>query len=92
MSDLPNVLPDVPSTAQNSPMRAVSLSDYNRVLESQGKEPISLGDNEFAINCNSYLVEPYYHMEIINPSLSTVKNISWESINYYKKLCLQIIH
>lgn len=63
MSDLPNVLPDVPSTAQNSPMRAVSLSDYNRVLESQGKEPISLGDNEFAINCNSYLVEPYYHME-----------------------------
>lgn len=63
MSDLPNVLPDVPSTAQNSPMRAVSLSDFNRVLESQGKEPISLGDNEFAINCNSYLVEPYYHME-----------------------------
>ena len=63
MSDLPNVLPDVPSTAQNSPMRVVSLSDYNRVLESQGKEPISLGDNEFAINCNSYLVEPYYHME-----------------------------
>ena len=63
MSDLPNVLPDIPSTAQNSSMRAVSLSDYNRVLESQGKEPISLGDNEFAINCNSYLVEPYYHME-----------------------------
>ena len=30
--------------------------------------------------------------KIINPSLSTVKNISWESINYYKKLCLQIIH
>ena len=63
MSDLQNVLPDVPSTAQSSPMRIVSLSDYNRVLESQGKEPISLGDNEFAINCNSYLVESYYHME-----------------------------
>ena len=63
ISDLPNVLPDVPSTAQNSPMRAVSLSDFNRVLESQGKETISLGDNEFAINCNSYLVEPYYHMQ-----------------------------
>ena len=48
MSDLPNVLPDVPLYAQkDSPMRAVSLSDYNRVLESQGKEPISLGDNEF---------------------------------------------
>ena len=63
ISDLPNVLPDVPSTAQNSPMRAVALSDFNRVLESQGKETISLGDNEFAINCNSYFVEPYYHMQ-----------------------------
>ena len=63
MSDIPNLLPDVPSTAQNSYMRVISLSDYNHVLVSQGKEPISLGDYEFAINCNSYLVQPYYHME-----------------------------
>lgn len=63
MSDFTNILLDIPPSAQHAPMRMVSLSDYNHVLESQGKEPISLGDNEFAINCNNYLVQPYYHME-----------------------------
>lgn len=63
MSDFTNILLDIPPSAQHAPMRMVSLSDYNHVLESQGKKPISLGDNEFAVNCNNYLVQPYYHME-----------------------------
>ncbi len=63
MSDMPGILPDIPPAAQTSPMRAVSLSDYNRALESQGKAPVHLGTDEFAVNCNSPAVEPYYHMD-----------------------------
>ncbi len=42
---------------QDFPVVAVSLSDYNRLAEMLGYEPISLQENEFAINCQSIALD-----------------------------------
>ena len=52
------VMPDAPfpevqewEERQNIVPEVMSLSDYNRQLELQGKPAITLGGNEFALNC-----------------------------------------
>jgi putative ABC transport system permease protein len=39
---------------------AMKLSDYNSVLKMQGKEEISLPENEYIFNCNYDAVKEYY--------------------------------
>lgn len=36
----------------NSKMNVITVSDFNRAMAIQGKAPISLGENEFLLNCN----------------------------------------
>ena len=65
LTSFSNILLDVPDTAQHAPYEShVAFRLQSCFGISKGKEPISLEDNEFAINCNSYLVGTmYYHME-----------------------------
>lgn len=37
---------------EETSVAAVSVTDFNQALAMQGKEPISLGENEYLINCN----------------------------------------
>lgn len=40
------------SSVPSSPVFVLSLSDFNRALSMQGKEPYHLSGNEFLLNCN----------------------------------------
>lgn len=62
-SDIISLMQNVPQQVSNHSVRAISLTDCNRVLTSQGKEPIALNDNEFAIIYNAPMIVPYYHLE-----------------------------
>lgn len=42
---------EINKTLPQSPVRFISESDYNKCMAFQGKAPISLGENEFLINC-----------------------------------------
>lgn len=64
MGKLSNILPDLDAAnATNSFLNLISLTDYNRVRNALGMEPITLAETEFAVNCNNFYVEKYYKME-----------------------------
>ena len=58
-----------------SKVSGIKLSDYNRILKMQGKKPISLKDNEYALNCNFNDIKEYY-------SLSDIKTLSINGKDY----------
>jgi len=39
---------------------AIKLSDYNKILQMQGLEPISLEENEYVLNCSYSTIKEYY--------------------------------
>jgi putative ABC transport system permease protein len=43
------------------PLTVISLSDCNRLLSLQGKPPVSLGKNQYAVFCNSQKLVPLYN-------------------------------
>ncbi len=58
-----------------SKVNGIKLSDYNNILKMQGKEPISLKDNEYALNCNFGEIKEYY-------SLPDIKTLSIDGKDY----------
>lgn len=46
----------------NQKAQAIKLSDYNKILKMQGKNPITLTDSEYAINCNNTTYQKYYNL------------------------------
>ena len=67
------VMPDAPvpevqewEERQNIVPEVMSLSDYNRQLELQGKPDITLGGNEFALNCPMEELAATYHYYLQN--------------------------
>ena len=56
----------------NSKVAIISASDFNRALAMQGKEPITLNDDQYLLNCT-------LHRGHINMFLSTFYKIIWKS-------------
>lgn len=48
-----------------SKVTGIKLSDYNKILSMQGKEPITLKNNEYALNCNFSDIKEYYNLSDI---------------------------
>lgn len=59
---------------------AVSISDFNRSLEIQGKTPVELGDGEFLLNCNYEGTLQY-----INGFLQTTQTITLNGVTLQSK-------
>lgn len=59
-ADLPAEYVDSYERIAALPVTAVSLSDLNRLLEMQGRPPITLGADSYAISCNYASLAPSY--------------------------------
>lgn len=63
----------------SSKVMGIKLSDYNKLLKIQGIEPISLKENEYALNCSYESIMTYYNISDIK-----ALEISGESYSLYK--------
>lgn len=59
---------DIPNTA----VSVLSISDYNKALQLQGKEPISISDDEYLFNCNYKGTMKYVEYALENNSVLTL--------------------
>ncbi|OON96192.1 MAG: permease, domain protein [Epulopiscium sp. Nele67-Bin005] len=62
----------------NEPVQVVSISDFNKAMLLQGKEPHILGENEFYLNCNyngtiEYMEQFYVNTNSISIAGHTLK-------------------
>lgn len=55
-------------------VEAMSVSDYNKMMEMQGRDPISLGEDEFAIFSNLEDVKPLFDYFLQNSGPITIEN------------------
>lgn len=61
----------IDATIPDSFITAISITDFNRALAMQEKEPISLNENEFLLNCNYEGTLQY-----VETALQNTKNLS----------------
>lgn len=61
-----------------NPVDCIPLSQYNQSLALQGKEPITLEDNEYAINCNYKDILWNYKKFVKNKETLTINNKVFE--------------
>ncbi len=56
----------------NKPIQVVSISDFNKAMSLQGKEPYTLGEDEFYLNCNYEGTIKYMEQFYINANSITI--------------------
>ncbi|WP_419726771.1 FtsX-like permease family protein [Terrisporobacter petrolearius] len=74
---------------KNTKIEYASLSDYNNILKSCNKKPISLKENEFAISSNYNEILPEYKKFIENSGVLKINNKEYKSIDnlVYGSVC-----
>ncbi|MTI65002.1 MAG: ABC transporter permease [Firmicutes bacterium] len=58
----------------NSKIHLISLTDYNEILNIQGKKPINLEKNEYALTCNNKEIKKYLGHIIDEKKQITISN------------------
>ena len=69
----------VDESIPDTKVMVISLSDFNRALAMQGKEPVYLDDGQYLLNCNYKGTYEYVKTALRNYPVLTVAGVSFES-------------